>query len=308
MRWIYRELSTWLKPFRRIRAVYPDPAMRSKMSRPRGATQVTVRQPPRGLARLSLIDAWRHRELIFIFAWRDLKVRYQQTAIGATWVLIQPLLLMGLFSVIFGRFLEIDVGDVPLPLYYYSALLPWTYFAGALSAATTSLVSHQAIITKVYFPRVLLPVAAVLPGLVDLGISIGLLIVAAFVFGVSPGVELAFLPVFVALAIAAALGVGLWFAALNARYRDVNHGITFLIQLWFFASPIVYPSSVVPEAWRAVWRLNPMVGVIEGFRWAAAGQAPPNATIFASAGLVLVVLFGGLVFFRNQEHLVVDIV
>lgn len=282
--------------------------MRAMRSRVVGRSPLTVREPPRGLARLNLREAWSHRELVLLFAWRDLKVRYQQTVIGAAWVVLQPLILMGVFTLIFGRFLRIDVGAGPRPLFYFSALVPWHYFAGALSGATASLVNQQSVITKVYFPRVLLPIAAVFPGLVDLCISTLMLIATAFALGVAPSPRLFALPLFVALALASALGAGLWLAMLNARFRDISHGIAFLVQIWFFASPMFYSASAVPEQWRTVWRLNPMVGVIEGFRWAAANQAPPDDMIFVSAGVAAAAILGGLFFFRSKEHLVADFI
>jgi lipopolysaccharide transport system permease protein len=284
--------------------------MQSKHARtePRHELPVTIIEPPRGWARLNLRDLWDYRELLFLLVWRDLKSRYKQTAVGAVWVVLQPLLLMSLFALIFGRLVRIQVGDIPRPIFYYSGLSIWSYFSQALNHATSSVVQNQALVTKVYFPRIVLPVAAVLPNLVDLGISLVILIGMVLVFGFTPGVGMVFVPLFTALALGTALGAGLWLGALNARYRDVNHGIAFMIQVWFFATPILYPASRVPESWRPILALNPMATVIEGFRWATLGSGDPPSSPFISVSIIAVILITGIWFFRKHETAVADVV
>jgi lipopolysaccharide transport system permease protein len=216
---------------------------------------------------------------------------------------------MVVFSLFFGRLAKIPSGGLPYPLFFYAALLPWTYFAGALTGATSSVVENQRVITKVYFPRVLLPLSAVFSGLVDFAIAFVLLIGMALYYRVTPGPWLAFVPVFLLLAMLTAFGAGLWLAGLNALYRDVRYVVPFLVQFWLFASPVAYPSSLVPERWRAIYGLNPMAGVIDGFRWAVTGQNPPSAGLVAvSAAAVMVMLVAGLWYFRRMEATVADVV
>lgn len=270
--------------------------------------EATVIEPRHGLRRLHLRDVWRHRELLYLLVWRELKSRYKQTMIGAVWVVLQPLLLMSLFALIFGRLVRIDVGDLPRPVFYFAALVPWTYFTAALNGTTSSLVRNQALVTKVYFPRLLLPLAAVIPNLVDMAISFTLLIGMVFVFDLRPGIGMLAVPALALLAVMTALAAGLWLGTLNARYRDVQHGIGFFIQVWFFASPILYPASLVPEAFRPIYNLNPMAGVIQGFRWAATGHGGIPDSIYLSAAIVAVVLVSGLWIFRRHEDTIVDVV
>ena len=254
-------------------------------------------------------ELWQFRELVYFFVWRDIKIRYKQTAIGAAWVIIQPLATMLVFSLFFGRLARMPSGGLPYPIFYFSALLPWIYFATALQNATNSVVDQQRVITKVYFPRLVLPVSAVSSGLLDF--AIGLLVFLAMMpfYHVSPGRAMLLFPVFLLLAVATALGVGLWLSALNAIYRDVRYVVPFLVQFWMFASPVAYPSSLVPERWRWVYGLNPMAGVIEGFRWALAGSGhPPGLMLAASAGGVIIVLIGGIAFFNRMEGTIADVV
>jgi len=249
------------------------------------------------------------RELLYFLVWREIKVRYKQTVIGAGWAVIQPVATMLVFSLFFGRLAKIPSDGLPYPLFFYAALLPWTYFAGALAGATSSVVENQRVITKVYFPRVLLPLSAVFSGLVDFAIAFVLLIGMALYYRVAPGPWLVFVPVFLLLAMLTALGAGLWLAALNALYRDVRYVVPFLVQFWMFASPVAYPSTLVPQRWRVLYGLNPMAGVIDGFRWAITGQNPPSATLLAaSAAAVVAMVVAGLWYFRRMEATVADVV
>jgi lipopolysaccharide transport system permease protein len=265
--------------------------------------------PPGRWFTWNLRELAEYRELLYFLVWREIKVRYKQTVIGAGWAVIQPVATMLVFSLFFGRLAKIPSGGLPYPLFFYAAVLPWIYFSGALAGATGSVVENQRVITKVYFPRVLLPLSAVFSGLVDFAIAFVLLIGMALYYRVTPGPWLAFVPVFLLLAMLTALGAGLWLAALNALYRDVRYVVPFLIQVWMFASPVAYPSSLVPERWRALYGLNPMAGVIDGFRWAITGQNPPSAALLgASAVAVLAMLVAGLWYFRRMEATVADVV
>ena len=265
--------------------------------------------PPRGWLDLDLREVWSARELLYFFVWRDVKVRYKQTAIGVAWAVLQPLLNMVVFSLFFGKLAKIPSAGLPYPVFYYCALLPWTYFATALASATTTVVDQQHVVTKVYFPRVVLPLAAVVSGLLDLGIGFGVFLAMMLYYRIAPGPAILMLPAFVLLAVLTALGVGLWLSALNAIYRDVRYVLPFLVQFWMFASPVAYPSSLVPERWRWVYGLNPMAGVIEGFRWSLTGHGqPPDLLLAASAGAVLVTLAGGIFYFHRAESTIADVV
>ena len=231
---------------------------------------------------------WDHRELLYFFVWRDLKVRYKQTAIGALWAILQPFLTMLVFSLFFGRLAHIPSNGLPHSVFYYSALLAWIYFAGALQHATNTMVENQRVITKVYFPRLLLPMSSVVSGLVDLAFGFIVFLGMMAYYRIAPGPEILLVPLFLLLAVLTALGVGLWLSALNAIYRDVRYVVPFLIQFWMFASPVAYPSSLVPERWRGLYGLNPMAGVVEGFRWSLTGHGqPPSLMLAASASMVL---------------------
>src|SRR5277367_5010093 len=250
--------------------------------------------PPSRWWAIPLGELWGYRELLYFFVWRDIKIRYKQTAIGATWAVLQPLLTMLVFSLFFGRLAHIPSDGLPYPIFYYSALLPWMYFAAALQNATNTIVENQRLITKVYFPRLALPLSAVLSGLVDFGVSFLMFLVLMVYYGIRPGAAVLWLPVFLLLAILTALGVGLWLSAMNAIYRDVRYVLPFLVQFWMFASPVVYASSLVPVKWRWLYGLNPMAGVIEGFLWALTGHGdPPGRMVFVSAAVVIVVLLTG---------------
>jgi lipopolysaccharide transport system permease protein len=252
---------------------------------------------------------WASRGLLYFFVWRDLKIRYKQTAIGAAWAVIQPLLTMVVFSLFFGKLAKIPSHGLPYPVFYYTALLPWTYFATSLQNATGVVVEQQRVITKVYFPRLVLPIAAVLSGLADFGIAFLVYVPIQLYYGIRPTYAIVFLPLYLLLAVLTALGVGLWLSALNAVYRDVRYVMPFLVQFWMYASPVAYPSSLVPPRWRVLYGLNPMAGVIEGFRWTLTGQGrPPDLLILASGGMVLLVLFGGLIYFQRMETTIADVV
>ena len=252
-------------------------------------------------------ELWEYRGLLYFFVWRDVKVRYKQTVIGVAWVVLQPLLTMVVFTLFFGRLAKLPSQGLPYPIFYFAALVPWMYFSIALQHATTIVVENQHVITKVYFPRLILPVSAVVSGLVDFSIGFVVLVGMTLGYRMRPGIAALWLPVMLLLAISTAMGVGLWLSALNALYRDVRYVTPFLIQLWMFASPVAYPSSLIPERWRWLYGLNPMAGVIDGFRWALTGHGqPPGSVLFASASAVLLVLIGGLFFFQRMEGTVAD--
>jgi len=263
--------------------------------------------PPKRWFELELREVWVSRELLFFFVWRDLKVRYKQTAIGVGWVVIQPLLTMMVFSFFFGHLAKMPSEGLPYPLFYYCALLPWTYFASALTSATQTIIEHERLITKVYFPRLLLPLSAVVSGLVDAAVSFTILIGMAFYYHIVPRPTTLLLPVFLLLAVATALGAGLWLSALNAVYRDVRHAIPFLVQFWLFVSPVAYPSTLIPMKWRWLYGLNPMAGVVEGFRWALTGRGhAPTGLLLTSIGTVTVLVAGGLMYFKSMEGTIAD--
>ena len=265
--------------------------------------------PSQGWWELPLSELWDYRELLYFIVWRDIKIRYKQTAVGAAWAVLQPLLTMLVFSLFFGKLAHVPSDGMPYPIFYYSALLPWMYFAAALQNATTSIVDNQKVITKVYFPRIALPLAAVLASLVDFGISFLMFLVLMVYYGIHPTSAVVWFPAFLLLAVMTALGVGLWLSALNAIYRDVRYVMPFLIQFWMFASPVAYPSSLVPEKWRWLYGLNPMAGVIEGFRWSLAGRgAAPGTMVFVSAGVVVLIFLGGMAYFQQMETTVADVV
>jgi lipopolysaccharide transport system permease protein len=268
---------------------------------------VFIIRPSKGLVALNLRELWQYRELLYILIWRDIKVRYKQTAIGAAWAVIQPFFAMVVFSLIFGRLAKIPSEGLPYPIFAYSALLPWQFFAKALTEASTSLVVNERVITKVYFPRLLVPTAVVLAGLLDFGIAFLILLGMMVFYGITPSWFILFVPLFLLLAIITALGVSFWLSALDVEYRDVRYTLPFLTQLWFFATPVVYPSTIVPPSWRALYGLNPMVGVIEGFRWALLGSAPPDLRMLLVSSLLASLLFmSGLIYFRRMERTLAD--
>jgi lipopolysaccharide transport system permease protein len=265
--------------------------------------------PPEGWADIGFRELWDYRELLYFLTWRDVKVRYKQTALGAAWAIIQPLFMMLVFSLFFGRLAKIPSDGIPYPIFTFCALLPWQLFAHALTESSNSLVANERLITKVYFPRLVVPIAAVLGGLVDFAVAFALLLVMMFYYGIVPTWAIVTLPGFLLLAVMTALGVGLWLSALNVKYRDVRYTINFLIQFWLFATPVAYPSSIVPAKWRALYGLNPMAGVVEGFRWALLGkQEAPGMMLWVSVAVVILILIGGLYYFRRMEQQFADVV
>lgn len=259
--------------------------------------------------RLNLKDLWEYRELLYFLVWRDIKVRYKQTALGAVWAVLQPLLTMLVFTVIFGRLAKVPSDGIPYPVFAYTALLPWQLFAFALSESSNSLVMNKNLLTKVYFPRLIVPMASVFAGLVDFAIAFLLLIALMVIYHVKPSVAAAWLPIFLLMTIATALSVGLWLSALNVKFRDVRYLIPFLTQFWMYATPVAYPSSLVPEPWREWYGLNPMAGVVEGFRWALLGKSGnPGLLVWVSVTAVALLLTGGLYYFRRTETTFADIV
>ncbi len=271
--------------------------------------QENIIRPARRWVSLDLAELLAYRELLFFFIWRDVKVRYKQTALGAAWAIIQPFFTMVVFSIFFGWLAGIPSEGVPYPIFTYTALVPWTYFANALTQASNSLVDHERMITKVYFPRLLIPMASVLAGLVDFVIAFTILIGMMLWYGLVPTTAIWTVPLFILMATVTASGVSLWLAALNVQYRDVRYVVPFLVQFWLFATPIAYPSSLVPEQWRPLYGLNPMAGVVEGFRWALLGRAEaPNALLTVSILTVIVVLIGGMYYFRRMEETFADVV
>ncbi|HEV8631940.1 MAG TPA: ABC transporter permease [Thermoanaerobaculia bacterium] len=275
---------------------------------PARAREVTVIVPGRGWMPIDLAELWRSWELLYFLVWRDIKVRYKQTLLGVTWAVLQPVLTMLLFTLVFSRLARIPSEGVPYPLFSFAALVPWQLFANGLTQAANSLVASANLVRKVYFPRLLIPMASVVAGLVDFAVALGVLIVLMLFYGQPPTGRAAWLPVFVLLAFAASLGVGLWLAALNAQFRDVRYVIPFLTQVWLFITPIAYPSRLVPPAWQPLYALNPMVGVVEGCRWALLGTPAPAASLIAtSAATTLLLLVGGAYYFRRLERDVADV-
>ena len=266
-------------------------------------------RPSKGWVPLKLKELWEYRELLYFLIWRDIKVRYKQTVLGAAWAIIQPLFTMIVFSIFFGRLAKIPSDGLPYPIFAYCALLPWQLFAHALTESGNSLVASQNLITKVYFPRLVIPISAVLAGLVDFVIAFVVLLGMMFYYGIVPTAATLTLPLFILLAVATALAVGLWLSALNVQYRDVRYTIPFLTQFWLFTTPIAYPSSLVPEGWRTLYGLNPMAGVVEGFRWALLGtENAPGPMVAVSVAVVVALLVGGLYYFRRMEKTFADVV
>jgi lipopolysaccharide transport system permease protein len=273
------------------------------------ASPALVLEPSHGFVRLNLRDIWVYRELLYFLIWRDVKVRYKQTALGAAWAILQPVLAMVVFSVFFGRLARMPSDGIPYPVFVFTALLPWQLFAYALSESSNSLVASQNLITKVYFPRLVIPLAAVLAGVVDFTIALVVLLALMWYYAVVPTAAIVLLPLFVLFAIVTALSVGLWLSSLNVKYRDVRHTVPFLTQFWLFATPVAYPSSIVPERWRVLLGLNPMAGVVEGFRWALLGSTQGSGPMLvASVITVVTLLVGGLMYFRHAETTFADLV
>ena len=271
---------------------------------------ITRIQPSRGWAGVNLGELWRHRELLYFLIWRDVKVRYKQTLLGAAWAILKPLFSMVIFTIIFGRLAEVPTDGAPAPVFYFTALLPWILFQDGVTKASASLVAGRSLVTKVYFPRMVVPLASVLAGLVDFALS-GLVLVAMMVFyGVRAGPALWSLPLFLILSLLASIGVGLWLSALNVAYRDIAYVTPFVLQAWMYASPVAYSATLIPEgAGRLAYGLNPMAGVIQGFRWAVLGVGQPEADmLWISLGVAGLLLVSGVAYFRRVERTFADII
>ena len=266
-------------------------------------------KPSRGWAALNLKDLWIYRELVFFMTWRDLKVRYKQTLLGASWAVLQPFLTMVVFSIFFGGLAKVPSDNVPYPIFSFTALLPWTLFSKALLDASKSLVSSSHIITKIYFPRIILPLASILAGIVDFFIAFVVLLGMMVFYKIVPTVNIWTLPFFLLLALVTALGVGLWLSALNVLYRDINYATHFITQFWMFITPIAYSSTMIPDKWKLIYSLNPMAGVVNGFRWALLGIGEgPGADLLVSVVVSFVLLISGLIYFKRTERLFADMV
>ncbi|HKH91918.1 MAG TPA: ABC transporter permease [Gemmatimonadaceae bacterium] len=273
-----------------------------------GARWVTI-EPPRGALQLGVRELWEHRELLYFLTWRDIKVRYKQTALGVAWAVLQPLATMAVFSLFFGRLARMPSEGVPYPLFAFTALVPWTFFANGLTQAANSVVLNQNLVTKIYFPRLAIPIATVLAGAVDFAVAFLMVVVLMLYYGVPVSPRMLWIIPYSLLALATALGVGFWLAALNVQYRDVRYTVPFLVQLWLFATPIAYPSTLLSESWRTVYGINPMVGVVEGFRWALLGTGSrPGAMVGVSAVVALLLMVSGAVYFRRMEQTFADVV
>lgn len=266
-------------------------------------------EPSSGWMSLQLRELWRYRELLYLLTWRDIKVRYKQTVLGASWAILQPLLTMVVFSLFFGRLAKVPSDGLPYPIFSYTALVPWTFFANGLIQSSNSLVGSSNLITKVYFPRLAIPIATTLSALVDFALAFAVLLGMMLFYGVTPTFQSLLLPFFLLLALAAGLGAGLWLSAMNVQFRDVRYVIPFLVQLWLFATPVAYPSSLLDEPWRTLYALNPMVGVVEGFRWSLLDTAQaPGLMIIASSVAALILVASGAVYFKRMERVFADVI
>jgi lipopolysaccharide transport system permease protein len=272
------------------------------------AIPTLIIRPPKKWIPVDFHELWNYRELLLSFTMRDIKIRYKQTGLGFAWAIIQPLFMMVIFTVIFGGFAKIPSDNIPYPLFSFAALLPWTLFAEGMTRSTMSMVANSNIMTKVYFPRLIMPISGILSPLVDFAVSVSILVVMMIYYGFVPTINVIFLPLFILLAIATSLGVGLWLSALNVKYRDFQYTVPFIIQIWMYASPVVYPASMFPPSLQLLYGLNPMAGVIEGFRWALLGTAIPSGIIFVSVGMVILLLVSGMFYFRRMEQYYADIV
>jgi lipopolysaccharide transport system permease protein len=263
--------------------------------------------PPTGWVSLRLRELWQYRELVYFLTWRDIKVRYKQTALGAAWAIIQPFFTMVVFSLFFGRLARIPSDGVPYPIFAYAALVPWTFFANSLAQSADSLVGSANLIKKVFFPRLAIPISSVMSGVVDFTLAFVVLLFMMVFYGLVPTANILWLPALLLLALVTSLGVGLWLSALNVQFRDVRYVVPFIVQFWLFATPVAYPSSLLEQPWRTLYGLNPMAGVVEGFRWALLGSGePPGPMIAVSAAAAVTVLLGGAYYFRRMETTFAD--
>ncbi len=270
---------------------------------------ITAIRPTRGWVSLRLGEVWEYRELLYFLVWRDVKVRYKQTLLGVSWVVLQPILTTLIFTVIFGNLAKMPSENLPYAVFALAGIVPWNFFSGAVTRGGGSLIGNAGMLTKVYFPRLVMPVASVLAGLIDLAIVLGLLAALMIFFHVTPTLAIVTLPLFLLLALATSLGVSLWLSALNVQYRDVNYLLPFITQFWLYATPVVYPASLIPDKWRVLYGLNPMAGVVEGFRWALFGtNEAPGPMLAVSVAMVLLLLVSGAYFFRRMEKRFADVV
>jgi lipopolysaccharide transport system permease protein len=292
-----------------VQAVIEQPTEGAAPVRPTSGDLRVIRiERSEGWVALKLHELWEYRELLYFLVWRDVKVRYKQTMLGAGWAILQPFFTMVIFSIFFGRLAKIPSDGIPYPIFAYAALVPWTFFATALGRGADSLVSSADIIKKVYFPRMAVPIARVTAALVDLVLSFGVLLLMMRYYHVAASARVLWVPLFALLAVVTALGASLWLSAMNVEFRDVQFVIPFLIQLWFFATPVIYPSSLVPGRWRLAYALNPMAGVVEGFRWALLGsQAVPGKILAVPVVTALALLVSGALCFRRMEKTFADI-
>ena len=274
----------------------------------RGTLPVIIIRPSQGWIPVNLRELWEYRELLYFLTWREIKVRYKQTLLGFAWAVIQPLMMMIVFTLFFGNLAKVPSEGIPYPLFNYAALLPWMLFAEGVTRSSGSLIMSSALIQKVYCPRLVMPVSGILSPIVDFAIAFVILIGMMFYFGYPPTVGMLWLPAFTLLAIMTSLGVGLWLSAINVRYRDVRYVVPFLVQLWLFASPVVYSSSLLPERFQVLYGLNPMAGVIDGFRWSLLGTNPPGTLLVVSVIIVIVLLISGAFYFRRMERTFADVI
>jgi lipopolysaccharide transport system permease protein len=266
-------------------------------------------EPSKGWVSLKLRELWEYRELLYFLIWRDIKVRYKQTVLGAAWAIIQPFFTMVVFSLFFGKLAQVPSDGIPYPIFSYTALVPWTFFAQGLSQASNSLVGSANLIKKVYFPRLSVPIATVLAGVVDFLLAFAVLLIMMFYYGIAPTLNIVWLPALVLLALISSLGASLWLSTMNVQFRDVRYTIPFLTQFWLFATPIAYPSSLLAEPWRTLYGINPMAGVVEGFRWALLGtDTAPGPIIIVSTIVAIVLLVSGAFYFRRMEKTFADVV
>lgn len=305
---VYIQLTPWgtlMQPYEPLtREAGPEPSSLRATDR-----QVLRLEPPKGWVFPRFRELWEYRELLYFLTWRDIKVRYKQTLLGIAWVIIQPFFTMVVFSLFFGRLAKVPSDGIPYPIFSFAALVPWTFFANGLSQSSNSLVSSTNLITKVYFPRLIMPIASVLGGLVDFVLAFVVLLGIMLYYGILPSLHVLWLPLFVLLALVTSLGVGLWLSTLNVKYRDVRHVIPFLTQLWLFATPIAYPSSLLSEPWRTLYGLNPMAGVVEGFRWALLGtDTAPGPILIVSTLAAVGLLVGGVFYLRRMEETFADVI
>ena len=271
-------------------------------------TPIIVIRPLRGWIPINFREVWAYRQLLYFFAWRDIKVRYKQTVLGAAWAILRPVMLMVVFTLVFGNLMNVPSLGIPYPLFSYAALLPWTMFAEGVVRASDSLVADRNIVQKIYFPRLVMPMSGILSPLVDFAIAFVIFIAMMFYFDFPFTIRILWLPVFLLLALVTTLSIGLWFSAINAQYRDVRYALPFVVQLWLFASPVIYSSTLLPERFQIIYGLNPMAGVIEGFRWALLGTEPPGSLIIVSAIIVVLALISGAYYFRRMERVFADVV